>query len=111
MTRAAAPRTYGLGEAEAPIHPGGPPRRYGVDYEPGDACRPVWVWEGAGPGVCAARLTPAEALATWRDHLTRAGAGWLVPLLERMAAGERVEWAEVARGYERVHGAPPTPVG
>jgi hypothetical protein len=48
-----------------------------------------------------------ERIPSWLDHLRDCGALWLVPLLERFAAGEPVTTEAVLRAYEQQHGHPP----
>jgi hypothetical protein len=48
-----------------------------------------------------------ERIPGWLDHLRDCGALWLVPLLERFAAGEPVTTEAVLRAYEQQHGHPP----
>lgn len=69
---------------------------------------PVGVAEGVGHGAAAAFLTAAEALgAAWGQHFASADAGWLVPFLRRMAAGERVRAEEVVAIYRAKNGSEP----
>jgi hypothetical protein len=81
---------------------------YGVVFYPNDPVHTLDFWQRRprrleGGGWASA----AEALAHHRDFLGRAGAGWFVPYLERLAAGQRVPLAEVVAAYERLYGRPP----
>jgi ankyrin repeat protein len=81
---------------------------YGVVFYPNDPVHTLDFWQRRprrleGGGWASA----AEALAHHPDFLGRAGAGWFVPYLERLAAGQRVPLAEVVAAYERLYGRPP----
>lgn len=81
---------------------------YGVDYVPQNAGAPFLLWEGdakvgSGGFVPTVQVVGPE----WREHLAHAGALWLLPLLERMAAGEPVAEHEVLDAYRAVHGRAP----
>lgn len=68
----------------------------------------VGVAEGVGHGAAAAFLTAAEALdPSWAQHFASADAGWLVPFVQRMAAGERVRAEEVIALYRDRNGPGP----
>jgi hypothetical protein len=65
---------------------------------------------GRAPGYHAhgAECSVQELLSDrWRNHLRICGALWLVPLLERFAAGERLTTNAVLDSYEQQHGHPP----
>jgi hypothetical protein len=81
---------------------------YGVVFYPNDPVHTLDFWqkrprrlEGGG------WASPAEALAHHRDFLGRAGAGWFLPYLERLAGGRRVPLAEIVSAFERLFGRPP----
>ncbi|MCU4122010.1 hypothetical protein [Variovorax sp. N23] len=72
------------------------------------AQHPVGVAEGVGHGAAAAFLAAAEALEpSWAAHFESADAGWLVPFVRRMAAGERVQAQEVITAYRDRNGSEP----
>ncbi|CAN7754885.1 hypothetical protein LJR290_006881 [Variovorax sp. LjRoot290] len=69
---------------------------------------PVGVAEGVGHGAAAAFLTAAEALGpSWAQHFVSADAGWLVPFVQRMAAGELVRAEEAISAYRDRNGSEP----
>jgi hypothetical protein len=81
---------------------------YGVVFYPNDPVHTLDFWQKRprrleGGGWASA----AEALAHHRDFLGRAGAGWFLPYLERLAAGRRVPLAEIVAAYGRLFGQPP----
>jgi hypothetical protein len=81
---------------------------YGVIFYPNDPAHTLDFWQKRprrleGGGWASA----AEALAHHRDFLGRAGAGWFLPYLERLAAGQRVPLAEILKAYQRLFGQPP----
>lgn len=110
--RAHPPRLHCLGLGSRPtVSADGFRWPHGVDWDAADPRRPLWLWEGVAHGHAAARLTPAEALApAWRAHLALCDASWLVPLLERMAAGEHVAWDDIVRAHVAARGAQPVPL-
>ncbi len=111
-TRPPTRRLHRLGSGSRPLAAAGGfawPR--GIEWDARDARRPLWLWEGVAHGQAAANLAPAEALApAWREHFEICDALWLLPLLRRMADGERLAWAEVVRAHVAARGAPPEPV-
>jgi len=81
---------------------------YGVDYVPQNTAAPVLLWEGNAKVGSGGFVTAAQAAGPeWHEHLTHAGALWLLPLLERMAAGESVAEHEVLDAYRAAHGSAP----
>lgn len=63
--------------------------KYGVDYHPWNARAPFEVWVRDGDDTASAWLAPHEAVdASGRALLRQAGAEWLIPLAERLAAGD-----------------------
>jgi hypothetical protein len=105
-------RLYRLGRGTRPLaSAGGFAWPCGADWDADAAQRPLWLWEGVAHGQAAANLSPAEALRpAWREHLAACDAMWLLPLLQRMADGEPVAWADVACTHAAARGAAPEPV-
>ena len=80
---------------------------WGVLYS-GNPVHPFVVWQGPGYHAHGAKCSVQELLSdSWRNHLRLCGALWLVPLLERFAAGEEITTKAVLDAYEQKHGQPP----
>ena len=81
---------------------------WGVSYSTNPVFHPFGVWQGPGYHADGAECSVHELLSdTWRNHLRLCGALWLVPLLERFAAGEAITTEAVLQAYEQQHGQPP----
>ncbi len=60
---------------------------------------------GVAHGSAGYQPSVKELLSdAWRNHLRLCGALWLVPLLERFAAGEAITTEAVLHSYEQEHG-------
>ena len=84
--------------------------QWGVNYVTNGSSHEFWVWQGVAHGATGSRCSVQELLSdAWRNHLKLCGALWLVPLLERFAAGEAIETKAVLDAYEQQHGYQPPP--
>lgn len=64
--------------------------------------------EGVAHGGAGGRFSAAEALEPqWRGHFANAGGEWLLPYLERIAAGRPVAEADLVRRFTALHGREP----
>jgi hypothetical protein len=110
-------RIYLLGREEGP---GGGGRS--IEYYTNRKSQHFGVGIGIGPDAYGTMISARELLSPhaqlpeyisheqipeWLDHLRACGALWLVPLLERFAAGEPVTTEAVFRAFEQQHGHPP----
>lgn len=81
--------------------------RFGLEYHPAEQpeepSRATWVWEGKKERMTVRELWQNQAM---RQQIEQEGVGWFLPLLERMAQGERVPMWKMDRGYELRHGEP-----
>jgi hypothetical protein len=69
---------------------------------------PLGMTEGVGHGSAGTYLTVTEALdLKWSAHFENADASWLLPFVQRMAAGERVQAEEVIAIYRDRTGSEP----
>ena len=60
--------------------------------------------EGVAHSAAATTLTAQSALQDqWQAHFEKSKGKWLVPIIRRMAAGERVAADEVVSAYKRIH--------
>ena len=83
---------------------------WGVGYSADPEFHPFFVWEDNGLEHYGATCTAQELLSDkWRNHLRLCGALWLIPLLERFAAGELITTESILSAYEEEH-AHPAPV-
>ena len=81
---------------------------WGVDYSTGSKSHPFYIWQQHGPESYGSGCSVQELLSDrWRNHLRLCGALWLVPVLERFAAGEAITPEAVLHAYEQRHGQPP----
>ena len=79
-----------------------------VDYAPGRMGGEFCLSSGDGRNGNGTFLSPSEALLPqWRRDVEEAGALWLVPLWERMVAGELLGVAEILVAYNAVYGSEP----
>jgi hypothetical protein len=63
-----------------------------------EVAKPIGWAVGVGHGNAGTLLSAAEALEPhWREHFASAQGEWLLPLLERLAAGGRLDQKEVLR--------------
>lgn len=96
-------RLYELAIKKFPDHD-----QWGVNYVTNASSHEFWVWQGVGHGASGYRCSVLELLSdAWRNHLRLCGALWLVPLLERFAAGEAIATETVLQAYEQQHGYQP----
>lgn len=75
----------------------------GVDFAPADMSRPFWVWSGVGYHTHAARVSAAELLRSWPEHLDLVSA-WLEPILVQLADGTSLNPDDVLAAYSAYHG-------
>lgn len=72
----------------------------------------VWrveVSEGLAFGGAGATLSVDEALQPkWRSFFARAEGDWLLPVLRRVASGEKIEMQELIDHYVDLHGEEPS---
>jgi hypothetical protein len=98
-----ANRVYELAKRKFPDHD-----EWGVDYSTDGMSHQFWVWQGPGYHAHGTQCSVPELLSDrWRNHLELCGAIWLVPLLERIAAGETITPEAVLYAYEQKHRHPP----
>jgi hypothetical protein len=110
-------RIYLLGRQEGPDGAG-----RSIEYYTDQKSQHFAVGIGIGPDAYGTMITARELLSPhawlpdridheqsygWLNHLRDCGALWLVPLLERFAAGEPVTTEAVLRAFEQQHGHPP----
>lgn len=76
----------------------------GIDFTPGIPNEAFWAWEGVGYHTHAARLSPAEILKSWQDHIRLSNAEWLIPLLEKFVAADSIDAKLVLATYLMHHG-------
>ncbi|SDD01007.1 hypothetical protein [Glycomyces harbinensis] len=68
----------------------------------------VAIAEGVAHGASGGRFTVEEALKPeWRARFDKAEGTWLLPYLERLAAGDGVAEAELVRAFTGLHGREP----
>lgn len=68
----------------------------------------VGLAEGVAHGAHGGLFSPSEALkGHWREHFVKADALWLLPYVERLAAGGAVTEGELIRSFVRLHGREP----
>lgn len=80
---------------------------WGVSYEVSPVSHEFGVWTGPGFNSCGCVCSVKELLSDkWRYHLQLCGALWLVPVLERFAAGEAITTQAILDAYEQKHGHP-----
>jgi hypothetical protein len=64
--------------------------------------------EGVAHGSVGGRFSVAETLTPeWREHFANAEGEWLLPYLERIAAGRPVAEADLVRHFTDLHGREP----
>lgn len=81
---------------------------YTVHYTPGSHSGEFYLASGDARNGNGTFLKATQVLSpTWRADLQTAGGAWLLPLIERMAQGEKVASSEVLSLYQQVHGKPP----
>jgi hypothetical protein len=81
---------------------------YEVAVTVGPPCPLVMFAEGSGYTGGGGYFTVEDAVSgRWDAHLDQAGATWLKPFLERMAAGDEVAEAEIVRAFVAIHGRRP----
>lgn len=78
----------------------------GVDLDTEPVFHPLCVWRDDGYNTHAAQCSAQELLASWRGHLELCGAGWLIPVVERFAAGEAFDNHVVLQAYREHYGQP-----
>jgi hypothetical protein len=76
---------------------------YRVNYTPNRERGSFQLVEGAMHTEYGTQLSASEILneESWQDHLHRADAEWLLPLLQRIADGETVTTAEILAARDR----------
>lgn len=79
-----------------------------VWYFPNECPHPFMMGEGAGHAANSG-FFPAEELVgeKWREHFRRADCLWLLPLLQRIAAGEELPPDEILNACQAHSGRPP----
>ena len=96
-------RAYELGRKKFPGHV-----EHNIEYITNQRSNHFAVGQGVGRDACGSMISARELLThDWIRHLMLSGADWLIPLLERFAAGEPVTTEAVLRAYEQQHGNPP----
>ena len=64
--------------------------------------------EGSGPMSSGGVFSLTSALAPeWAEHIERAGGGWLLPLLKRLADGDDLVELDLEHEFFDLHGHPP----
>jgi hypothetical protein len=80
--------------------------RVALSYEPDRQTKTIRLEDPVPYFAAGVLLAPAEALEPkWADLIVEAGAEWFIPLVRRMAAGERVSLEQVAQAYHEATGA------
>jgi hypothetical protein len=70
------------------------PYEVGLSFDP--VSQPVSLVVGVGQDRPGTRLTPAEALQPhWKESFLNANGEWLLPFLEQLAAGARLDPKEI----------------
>lgn len=77
-----------------------------LDFAPGQPDRPVVLAFDDGRSGFGVSLTAREALAR-RADIERLGAGWFLPFVTAMAAGEAISADAVVAAFEARFGRPP----
>lgn len=80
---------------------------FGGECPPGQFC----CWSGAGGHSDSGGYFSPGALITdqWHEHVEKADALWLLPLLHRFAAGEPIDAELIATAFHAKHGSELTP--
>ena len=79
-----------------------------IAYSIGRGSKQFLISTGIGHSAMGGPCSVEELLSDWgRNHLKRCDALWLVPLLERFAAGEPISTEAVLQAYEQEHGRQP----
>jgi hypothetical protein len=69
---------------------------------------PVAFSEGVGHGAAGGVFAAGEALSpSWAQHISYAGAEWLIPFIERLESNSPVTDGEVIQIYLSKHNGPP----
>ena len=81
---------------------------YWIDVSVAGPTPSVVFAEGVAHGAVGGRFSVAEALTPeWRKYFVNAGGEWLLPYLERIAAGRPVAEADLVRRFTDLHGREP----
>ena len=81
---------------------------YWIDVGVADPAKAVVLAEGVAHGAVGGTFSVEEALAPrWRRNFVKAEGEWLLPHLERIAAGHAVAEADLVRGFTDLHGREP----
>ncbi|HEX8284959.1 MAG TPA: hypothetical protein VF588_16475 [Pyrinomonadaceae bacterium] len=84
------------------------PWPYAIDVCFDPVPEPVAISEGVAHGAAGGTFSASEAIgAQWREHFEAANAGWLIPYLERLAAGVKLPREEILARYKQLHGKMP----
>jgi len=79
--------------------------RVAVSYEPDRETKVIRIEDPVARFAAGVVLSPAEALQPqWGGMIIDAGAEWFLPLIRRMAAGERVSLEQVGHAYRAANG-------
>jgi hypothetical protein len=80
--------------------------RVAVSYEPDRETKTIRIEDPVARFAAGVLLSPQEALQPqWGGMIIEAGAEWFLPLIRRMAAGERVSLEQVGQAYREANGS------
>lgn len=80
--------------------------RVAVSYEPDRETKTIRIEDPLARFAAGMLVSPQEALQSqWGGTIIEAGAEWFLPLIRRMAVGERVSLEEVGQAYRAANGS------